>query len=180
MLTRGRRLWRALYRALLARRYRRALTHVGAGAVVEGRLSLRNEGTIVLGARSRLRSTPAWPVTLEAIAGATISIGADSFLNRGVLLGARERITIGRGVIIADRCIIYDTDWHPLPGASAEEIPTAPVTIEDGAWLGAGCIVLKGVTIGAGTVVGAGAVVTRDLPAHCIAAGNPARVIRLL
>jgi len=83
-------------------------------------------------------------------------------------------------VIIADRCIIYDTDWHPLPGASAEEIPTAPVTIEDGAWLGAGCIVLKGVTIGAGTVVGAGAVVTRDLPAHCIAAGNPARVIRLL
>jgi len=110
---------------LLACRYRRALTHVGAGVVVEGRLSLRNESAIVLVTRVRLRSTPASPVTIEAVAGATIAIGEDSFLNRGVLLGARERITIGCGVIIADRCIVYDTDWRSLPGVSSGDIPTS-------------------------------------------------------
>ena len=55
-----------------------------------------------------------------------------------------------------------------------------PISIGDNTWLGAGVIVCHGVTIGENTVIGAGSVVTRALPAHVLAAGNPARVIRKL
>ena len=55
-----------------------------------------------------------------------------------------------------------------------------PVIVGEGAWLAAGAVVLKGVTIGARAVVGAGAVVTEDVPEDSVAAGNPARVVRRL
>ena len=55
-----------------------------------------------------------------------------------------------------------------------------PVSIGDSAWLGGGAIICPGVTIGENTVVGAGSVVTRDLPANVVAAGNPCRVVRTL
>ncbi|MCB1356319.1 MAG: hypothetical protein KDK53_07450 [Maritimibacter sp.] len=53
-----------------------------------------------------------------------------------------------------------------------------PITVEDYAWIGAGAIVLPGVTIGTGAVVAAGAVVTRDVAPRSIVAGNPARLLR--
>ena len=52
------------------------------------------------------------------------------------------------------------------------------IVVEDGAWIGAGCILLPGVTVGRNAVVGAGSVVTKDVPADAVAAGNPATVIR--
>ena len=52
------------------------------------------------------------------------------------------------------------------------------ITIEDDAWIGAGAIILNGITIGKGAIVGAGSIVTRDVPPHAIVAGNPAKVIR--
>jgi maltose O-acetyltransferase len=59
-----------------------------------------------------------------------------------------------------------------------QPLVSAPTTVGDGVWLGAGCIVLKGVTIGKNTVVGAGSIVVRDLPADIIAEGRPARAVR--
>lgn len=53
-----------------------------------------------------------------------------------------------------------------------------PVRIEDGVWIGGGAILLPGVTIGKNTVIGAGSVVTRSIPANCVAVGNPCRVIK--
>lgn len=53
-----------------------------------------------------------------------------------------------------------------------------PVTIEDGCWVGGGVIILPGVTIGKGSVIGAGSVVTKSIPADCLAAGNPCKIIR--
>ncbi|MCB9159898.1 MAG: CatB-related O-acetyltransferase [Caldilineaceae bacterium] len=54
-----------------------------------------------------------------------------------------------------------------------------PVRIEDDVWIGARAIILPGVTIGQGAIIGAGAVVTKDVPAYAVCAGNPARVLRL-
>lgn len=59
-------------------------------------------------------------------------------------------------------------------------VQSAPVTIGDDVWIGANCIILKGVTIGARSVIGAGSIVTRDIPSDCIAAGTPAKVIKSL
>lgn len=102
----------------------------------------------------------------------------------------RERLTIGNHVNIGGNCVILDTDTHQIDylarrGEKAAEprdpnttIQSAPITIEDDVWIGANCIILKGVTIGARSVIGAGSVVTKSIPADCIAAGNPCKVIR--
>jgi len=74
------------------------------------------------------------------------------------------------------------TAHHPLDAAErATGIEQGlPVTVGDNCWIGGGAILCPGVTVGDRTVIGAGSVVTRDLPADCVAAGNPARVIRRL
>ena len=87
-------------------------------------------------------------------------------------------ITIGDDVRIGDHVGVYDSDHHPIEqGADARR---APVAIGRNAWLARGAIVLPGVTIGEHAVVAAGAVVTGDVPARSLAAGNPARVVRTL
>ena len=64
--------------------------------------------------------------------------------------------------------------------SSNEGTKSAPVVIEDDVWVGAHCIILKGVTIGARSIIGAGSVVTKSIPADRVAAGNPCRVIKNL
>ena len=65
---------------------------------------------------------------------------------------------------------------HP----SAIDLDEKPVCIEDDAWIGAGSIILRGVTIGKAAIVGAGSVVTQDVPPYTVVVGNPARVVRQL
>jgi maltose O-acetyltransferase len=113
--------------------------------------------------------------------GGNISIGEDTFINYDCVFLDGNRITIGRDVQIAPRVQIY-TATHPLNAVTRRsKLEFAlPVVIEDGVWLGGGAIVCPGVTIGENTVIGAGSVVTRDLPAGVLAAGNPCRVLRSL
>ncbi len=116
-------------------------------------------------------------VRLEVGPAGDLSIGKGTYLNRNTLVVCDERVSIGRNCAISWDVIIMDTDQHPVPGAGAL---TGAVTIHDGVWIGCRAIVLKGVTIGEGAVVGAGAIVTKDVPPHCVVAGQPARVIRWL
>jgi acetyltransferase-like isoleucine patch superfamily enzyme len=96
----------------------------------------------------------------------------------GTILGAANSIALGEHVLCGANVLITDFDWHENRVTGIMD--SSPVLIEDNVWLGANCIVLKGVHIGKNTVVGANAVVTSSLPANVIAAGNPARVIRAL
>ena len=97
---------------------------------------------------------------------------------------AKEKIEIGNHVNIGGDCLIMDTDAHPIDylerrkPVTNENTPSSPVYIKDDTWIGARCIILKGVTIGERSVIGAGSIVTSDIPADCIAAGNPCRMIR--
>lgn len=94
----------------------------------------------------------------------------------GVSIACWNSITIGNNVMIgADTCI-GDTDDHP------ERLDTkpAPVVIGDNVFIGMHCLILKGVTIGENSIIGAGSVVTKDIPANCVAAGVPCKVIRYL
>ena len=122
---------------------------------------------------------------------ATINIGNGVGLS-STCIWINERLTIGDHVKIGGNCVILDTDTHQIDyltrrgekSADVNDITTivqtAPITIEDDVWIGANCIILKGVTIGARSIIGAGSVVTKSVPADCIAAGNPCRVIREL
>ena len=112
--------------------------------------------------------------------GASIVIGDDTGLS-GCTITAIERIEIGSKVLIGSGVAIADNDAHPLdPGDRryGEDIDSRPVRIGDGVFLGARSIILKGVTIGDHAVVGAGSVVTQDVPAYAVVAGNPARFVR--
>ena len=99
------------------------------------------------------------------------------FINEGVTITCASEIHIGKGANIAREAVIRDYDGHYIEELNYRT--SKPVRIEDNVWIGYRAMVLKGVTIGEGSIVAANAVVTKDVPAHCIVAGNPARVIRM-
>lgn len=115
--------------------------------------------------------------------GATLTIGNNVGMS-STRLWIHESARIGNNVKIGGCVLITDTDAHPMDyvarRSSNEGTKSAPVVIEDDVWVGAHCIILKGVTIGARSVIGAGSVVTKSIPADCVAAGNPCRVIKNL
>ncbi|HEX5184736.1 MAG TPA: acyltransferase [Allosphingosinicella sp.] len=108
----------------------------------------------------------------------TIDIGPRAFCGQGTIIAAQERISIGSDVLIAEYVTIRDQDHDVL--RKGEEFRTAPIVIGDRVWIGAKATITRGVSIGDGAVIGANAVVTRDVPANSVAAGVPAKVIRLL
>lgn len=134
--------------------------------------------------RSTVRSNPLGPnrpcVLSTRRADARLVIG-DHFAMTGGSVVCEESITIGNRVTVGCNSIIADTDFHPLDPAYRREHPldgtTAPLVIEDDVFIGMQAIILKGVHLGAGCVIGAGSVVTRDVPAGAVAAGNPAQVL---
>jgi maltose O-acetyltransferase len=111
--------------------------------------------------------------------GRNTTIGDRSFLNCGAVILDCGPVDIGDDVQIGPNVQLL-TPTHPLDPAERRAGWEAqkPVKISRGVWLGGGVIVCPGVTIGEDAVVGAGAVVTRDVPAGVLAAGNPSRVIR--
>lgn len=111
--------------------------------------------------------------------GCNVFLGARSFVNGDCYFLDCNRVVIGEDVQIGPRVQIY-TPVHPIdPAARRTGTEWAlPVTIEDGCWIGGGAVLCPGVTIGRDTVIGAGSVVTKSIPAHVVAAGNPARIVR--
>lgn len=112
--------------------------------------------------------------TLVVFEGGNLSIGEHVNFNNDCELYCSKSITIGDDTIFANRCVIRDSDIHSIDGS----VNTAPIVIDNHVWVGTNSIILKGVTIGDGAVIGAGSVVTKNVPPNCLAAGNPAKVIK--
>ena len=143
--------------------------HVGDDTIVEGRVVL---------------SRPA----------ARVTIGHRSFIGGGTTIDCSNAISIGDDVLIAYGGIVMDHNSHSVFFEDRKDdllawhrkeyrfdhVAVAPTTIERRCWIGARCIILKGVTLGEGCVVGAGSVVTRSFPPNSLIAGNPARLIRVI
>lgn len=112
---------------------------------------------------------------------AKLLIRSGTYINRNTMFDAHEQIVVGRNCLIGPQCYITDANHESAPGIAPKDQPVSArgVVIEDEVWLGARVIVLRGVTIGRGAVVGAGAVVTKSIPADAVAAGVPARVLRM-
>lgn len=109
-----------------------------------------------------------------------IEIGHGTYINRYTILDAHRQIRVGRDVMIGTHTFITDGNHGMAAGTSvkSQTMTSAPVLIDDEAWVGSHVTILPGVTIGRGAVIGAGSVVTHDIPAGCIAFGAPATVRR--
>ncbi len=130
----------------------------------------------------RFRSGPAPTIRGGCrINGFGLRIGARVFINRGCHFDLTAPILLGEDVVVGHHAI-FATAAHDIGPARrrAGRVTPKPIVIGDGAWIGARSIIMPGVRIGRGAVIGAGSIVTRDVPDHQVAAGNPARSIRVL
>ncbi len=162
-------------------------THLGSGLRIEKLPYIRGKGQIFVGDNVYISGKVGIgfaPLTASDVP--TLRIGNNTFVGHDCVFNMRKNITIGDHCLLAGGIVIQDNDGHPLdPELRKSNIPITegevhPVTIRDGAWIGRRVMVLKGVTIGENSVIGAGSVVTKDIPDHSVAAGNPAKILKSL
>lgn len=112
----------------------------------------------------------------------SVWIGDKTDIGVNTVISSASGVSIGHSVLIAGNCYIgggrYISDRLDIPMMEQGSYSNGPVRIGDDVWLGAGAIVLDGVSVGKGTIVGAGAVVAKDLPEFSVAVGVPARVVK--
>lgn len=145
---------------------------------------IRSDHKIELGRRM----TTGVGLRLDVFESGKVEFGNNIEINDYVHIAAIEHVSIGDDTLIASRVFISDHNHGRFDTNLAEhgaEVPPAqrplhskPVVIGNRVWIGEGVCILPGVTVGDGAVIGAGSVVTRDVPENCVAAGNPARVLR--
>jgi len=133
-------------------------------------ISVAEGASVEIGADTWLRSDIA-PVVIFAFPGARIRIGREGFLN-GCHLSAKAELEIGNRVWIGPGSRVFDADQHDLDAERIERIE--PVKIGDHCWVASDVTVLRGVEIGEQCVVGTRSLVTKSLPPHTLALGNPA------
>jgi len=136
--------------------------------------------TIRIGRNCRFNSSSRWNVRglnhacilQTGQVGASIKIGNNCGFS-GVSIVADKEVVIGDNVSVGANSLIGDRDDHP------ERLYTMPkaIHIEKNVFIGMNCMIMKGVTIGENSVIGAGSIVTKDIPANCVAVGNPCKVI---
>jgi acetyltransferase-like isoleucine patch superfamily enzyme len=166
------------------------------GVQVRGRLILAGRPIISVAADSRLiledgvslfsavRANPLacfQPCVLRTLApGAEIELERNVGMSGTVVCAARS-VRVGEGTIFGSGALVIDNDFHAPDGPHGwknDYSQARPIRIGKGVFVGARAIILKGVSIGDRAVIGAGTVVTRDVPAGAVAAGNPARIVR--
>lgn len=111
--------------------------------------------------------------------GLNIKLGKRVFINEGCCFQDQGGIEIGDDVLIGQQVVIATLN-HDVDPPKRGNMRPAPVKIGDKVWIGAHATILPGVSVGDGAVVAAGAVVTKDVPANCVVAGVPAKVIKTI
>ena len=156
--------------------------HLGANVFIDDRVMIYQDweaGSVTLGDRVRLQED----THILSGVGGSVTIGDDTHIQRGCQLNAyKAPIRIGDRVEIAARCAFFSYDHGIVAGQPIVDQPLTSkgeISIGDESWLGYGVIVLSGVRIGKGAVIGAGSVVTHDVPEGAVAAGVPAKVIKM-
>jgi acetyltransferase-like isoleucine patch superfamily enzyme len=134
-------------------------------------------GTITIGSRTFLGGD----ISLSVAEGGKIELGEDCSLNRGCIISALSKVSIGNAVRIGEYSSIRDND-HATDGDGPiwrNGFHTAAVVIEDGAWIGKNVTIMPGSHVGAGAIVGANAFVKGMIPPRAIVVGSPAKVVRM-
>ena len=163
---------------------RSVCAHVGVGLRAERLPYMRGQGSLRIGDRVNLSGRSCFYFMHGMPEPPTIEIGDDVFIGNGCTFSAARRIEIGPHALISALVRVHDNDGHPLDaerrrrGEPITPAESAPVTIGENVWVGAGATILKGVHIGRDAIIGTGAVVTADVPAGAVVAGNPGRVVK--
>lgn len=123
---------------------------------------------------------------VEVFKDALLEIGDNSGLSQFSIV-CKQHIKIGNFVNIGAGCLIIDSNFHSTNwqirrdrGIDKNAAKSAPICIGDDVFIGARSIICKGVTIGEKSIIAAGSVVISDIPANCIAGGNPCKVIKTI
>lgn len=171
-----------------------ANVQVGAGTVISGpdafkRFRTHRDPGLVIGENCTMDLTH-----FSFQPDGEVSIG-DWCVFASVVLMCERQITIGNHVAIGWNTYVMDADFHPLApvqrladvfaispmgvaaGLQRPPVPAAPVVIEDDVWIGPGCMVFKGVRVGAGSFVEPGSVLTNSVPPRSRVVGNPAQIV---
>jgi maltose O-acetyltransferase len=157
---------------------------VGRDVVANHRLIVKGPGRVEIGDLANLFAFGAGRRTrlITRDPKATIRIGRNARLN-GADIQAAELVEIGEDCIVGQAHLL-DTDMHSLAADRRinphAPVRTAPVVLEPNVWVARGAAILPGVRVGEGSVVAYGAIVTSDVPAGVLVAGNPATVVRPL
>lgn len=109
--------------------------------------------------------------------GKNIRVGRNVFINHACTFMDRGGITIEDNVLIGPKVNLITIN-HPLDPAKRQSTISTPIVIKKNAWLGAGAMILPGVTVGENSIVSAGAIVTKDVPPNTVVAGVPAKMIK--
>lgn len=109
--------------------------------------------------------------------GGKISI-ENTFINRNCVICSMGNIKIQSGVTIGPNTCIYDHNHAKESGNIEKKYDIGEVVIGKNVWIGANCVILKGVHIGDNSIIGAGSVVTKDVKSNCVALGSPATEVR--
>lgn len=157
---------------------------IGKGCRFMGKLHFERlqESSITIGSNCIFNSTPtsnrvglyAPCIISTAKKGAKITIGKGCGFS-GTRIWSAQSIILGNNVRCGANTYITDSDAHSDDYRAGKD---KPVVIEDNVWLGLNVVVLKGVHIGKNSLIGANSLVTKDIPANVIAAGNPCKVIK--
>jgi len=178
-------------------RYRfRAVAEISRDATIHVGARIRNtrkfRGAIVVG-----RNTHVLGELLIFAHGGNITIGEWSYIGVGTRIWSGRLVSIGDRVLISHNVNIFDSLTHPIdaiarhkhyvevvtngfPATLGVDLSEKQVVIGNDVWVGCQSLIMRGVSIGNGAVIAAGSVVTKDVPAYSVVAGNPARVIREL
>ncbi len=138
-----------------------------------GALYIGKNASLVL--KGNIQSGPGTRIHIHS--DASLEMGHGTFILYDSAISAKHKISIGSDCAISWNVHIMDTDWHKIDYENRVIKPNH-VSIGNHVWIGHGVSILKGVTVGDGCVVAAGSVVVHDLPARCLAAGNPAKPIK--
>ncbi len=175
-----------LYWRLQRQRLRLLGCRVGKSVIINGRpaIRIRAGGRVHLENASTVNcSRRSNPLNVEGATSFYAGPKAVILLGRGAGISGSQviaytSVTIGAGTLIGAGCLICDSDMHEVPLGNPSGIQSAPIRIGSKVFVGARCIILKGVAIGDGAVIAAGSVVVRDVPAGALMAGNPATQLK--
>ncbi len=165
--------WRRVYHTASLKS---KIKNLNISVICDGNIYVTGTGNIAIGRRCRIGSD----VELRTVDSGYISLGDDIRINRGCTITSYSKISIGNFSIIGEYSSIRDANHGMSKDEPMRYQPHSfsPIKIGNDVWIGRGCCILPGVSIGDGAVIGANSVVTKDVPPYVIVAGVPATRIK--